>query len=109
MKYLTLIYRAAGVATSSAVFEAYGALTTELGEAGILAGGNPLQPPSEAACIQIEKGKVKKTPGAFAPSTHSLVGYFLLDCATSEEAHAIAARIPDARHGVIEVRPVLEH
>ena len=109
MKYLALIHRNAGIEPDGDLYQAYESLAKELAEKGTLLGGNPVQPPSKGVCVQVVDGEVVSTPGAFGDSPHSLVGYFLLECETDEEAQATAARIPDAATGTIEVRPILEH
>ena len=66
----------------------------------------PLQPTSAAACVRVRDGKRLVTDGPYAETREQLAGYFLIDVKDREEAIAIAARVPGARIGTVEVRPV---
>jgi hypothetical protein len=68
----------------------------------------PLHPSSETACIQVRNGKSLLTDGPFAETREQLGGYFLIEAKDREEAIGIAARIPGARIGTVEIRPVAE-
>jgi hypothetical protein len=68
----------------------------------------PLHPTSETACVKLRDGKRLITDGPFAETREQLGGYFLIDAKDFDEAIDIAARIPGARIGTIEVRPVTE-
>jgi hypothetical protein len=68
----------------------------------------PLHPTAMAASVRVREGKRFVTDGPFAETREQLGGYFLIDAADLDEALAIAARIPMARRGTIEVRPVVE-
>jgi hypothetical protein len=68
----------------------------------------PLHPTSETACVRVRDGKRIVTDGPFAETREQLGGYFLIDAKDRDEALAIAARIPGARIGVVEVRQVTE-
>ncbi len=68
----------------------------------------PLHPTSETVCIRVRDGKRLVTDGPFAETREQLGGYFLIDARDRDEALEIAARIPGARIGVVEVRPVTE-
>src|SRR6266567_9565024 len=67
----------------------------------------PLRPASTATCVRVREGKRIVTDGPFAETREQLGGYFLIDARDLDEAIAIAARIPMARRGTIEVRPVI--
>ncbi len=71
-------------------------------------GGAPLQPTSTARAIQVRKGKKLVTDGPFAETKEQLAGIYILECKNMDEAIELAARIPDALYGSIEIRPVLE-
>jgi hypothetical protein len=69
-------------------------------------GGNRLQPVSTATTVRVRDGKTTKTHGPFAETREQLGGYYLIEAKDLDEACAIAARIPGARTGSIEVRPI---
>jgi hypothetical protein len=68
----------------------------------------PLHPTSETACVRVRNGKPLVTDGPFAETREQLGGYFLINAANIQEAIDIAARIPGARIGTVEVRPVTD-
>jgi hypothetical protein len=112
MQYLLLIYdREAAFENllekeQVAIYQEYGALVAELKEKKIYLGGNPLKPTTTAATVRVRKGKKLVTDGPFAETKEQLGGYFLVDVKHLDEALEIAARIPTAREGSIEVRPI---
>jgi hypothetical protein len=69
---------------------------------------NPLQPVATATSVRVREGKPIVTDGPFAETREQLGGYFLVDAKDLNEAIAIAGRIPGARKGTVEVRPVVE-
>jgi hypothetical protein len=71
-------------------------------------GAAPLHPTAETTCVRVREGKPLVTDGPFAETREQIGGYFLVDCRDREEALEIAARIPGARIGTVEVRPVTE-
>jgi hypothetical protein len=83
-------------------------LTHELSESGHYLAAAPLQPTSTATSVQVRDGKRLVTDGPFAETREQLGGYFLIEASDLDQAIAIAARIPGARHGTIEIRPVVE-
>ena len=93
---------------SAQVMEAYGAFGEAAKEAGVLLGGEGLQPTSTATTVRVRDGEALTTDGPFAETREQLGGYFLVDANDLDEAIAIAGRIPMARSGTIEVRPVIE-
>ena len=111
MKYMLLIYQ-----TEKALDEEYrkdcyaesSALARDLHAGGKFLSANPLHPTSEAASVRVRDGKRLVTDGPFAETREQLGGYFLIDAKDRDEAVAIAARIPGARIGTVEVRPVVE-
>jgi hypothetical protein len=92
------------------------ALDAELGEyrgfgreaAASIKGGNALQPTSAATTVRVRNGKRLTTDGPFCETKEQLGGYYLVEARDLDEAIALAARIPAARHGSIEVRPILK-
>jgi len=68
----------------------------------------PLQPPSTATCVRVREGKRIVTDGPFAETREQLGGYFLIDAEDLDEAIGIAARIPAARKGTVEIRPIVD-
>ena len=115
MKYLLTIYadesRYATMtpADSAALMEAYGKFGTEAQEAGVLLGGEGLQPTATATTVRVRDGETLLTDGPFAETREQLGGYYLLDCADLDEANRWAAKIPDAANGGVEVRPVMDY
>ncbi len=71
-------------------------------------GGAPLHPTSTAATVRLRDGKRLVTDGPFAETREQLGGYYLVDARDLDEAIGIAARIPGARRGTVEVRPLIE-
>jgi hypothetical protein len=83
-------------------------LANELHANGQYAGAAPLHPTGETMCVRVRDGKAVVTDGPFAETREQIGGYFLVDVENVEEAIAIAGRIPGARIGTVEVRPVTE-
>ena len=75
---------------------------------GVLAGGDALHHPSAATTVRVRDERDLLTDGPFAETKEQISGYFLLDCADLDQAIVWASRIPGARHGAVEVRPVLD-
>lgn len=71
-------------------------------------GASPLEPPSTARCVRVRDGKPLVSDGPYAETKEQLGGYFLIDVESIDEAVAIAARIPGARRGTAEIRPLME-
>jgi hypothetical protein len=108
---MLLIYldeQALGAAERTACYEESAALAHQLQAAGQYVAASPLQPTSTAASVRVRQGKRLVTDGPFAETREQLGGYFLVDARDHDEALAIAARIPMAREGTVEVRPVVE-
>ncbi len=113
MQYLLMIYDEDKVwekmpeAERNAVYAEYGAYTTALQESGALLGANQLQPTGTATTVSIRDGEQLVTDGPFAETKEQLGGYYLIDVETVDEALEWAAKIPSARYGHIEVRPIV--
>ena len=112
MKFMLLIYQDEanwGALTESERQEIYGEyreLIQELEPKGTYLVGDELQPTKTARTVRVRDGKPMITDGPFAETREQLGGFFLIEAADANEANAIAARIPSARKGSIEVRPV---
>jgi hypothetical protein len=112
MQYLLLIYHSEAdwgktkPTDEAAMYQEYGKLIGELSGKGKFLGGDQLKPTTMATTVRVRDGKRAVTDGPFAETKEQLGGYFLVEAADLDEAIAIAARIPSARNGSIEVRPV---
>jgi hypothetical protein len=80
----------------------------QLNAKGQYLGASPLQPPSTATCVRVRNGERVVSDGPYAETKEQLGGYFLIDVENLDEAIAITARIPGARRGTAEIRPLLE-
>jgi hypothetical protein len=89
------------------VIQEYGAFTESIKQNGSYLGGNALQPTSTATTVRVRSGEQLVTDGPFAETKEQLGGYYLVEAADADEAIGLAARIPGARQGAIEVRPVM--
>ena len=111
MKYLMLIYMEEDAMTAAERQDCYVESTQlchDLAANGRFLGANPLHPVSTATSVRVREGRRLVTDGPFAETREHLGGYFLVDAADLDEAIAIAGRIPGARKGTVEIRPVLE-
>jgi hypothetical protein len=111
MKYMLLIYSDENAWTDAERQSCYAEsteLTHELNARGQYVSANPLQPVSMATSVRVRDGKRLVTDGPFAETREQLGGYFLVEAKDLNEAIAIAGRIPAARKGTVEVRPVME-
>ncbi len=116
MKYLLLIYtsetedatRASDAALGAAVMAEYMTYTQDLNKAGKMVAGEALQPIATATTVRIRDGKTQTTDGPFAETKEQLGGFYLIEARDLDEALAWGARIPGARYGSIEVRPVVD-
>jgi hypothetical protein len=86
----------------------YAKWVEEVGGRGLLQGGERLRPTSDSTTVQVRDGKVLAVDGPFAETKEQIGGYFLVDCKDLDEAIELAAKIPAAAHGSVEVRPVWE-
>jgi hypothetical protein len=114
VKYLCLIYADESIYPRMTKEEAggmmaeYTALSDDLKRGGHYVGSNRLQPVGTALTVRVRAGKVSTTDGPYAETKEQLGGYFLIDAKDMTDAVRLAARIPGARVGAVEVRPIAE-
>ena len=114
MKYLCLIYdeekkiHAMPKAETDAFMRDYFAFTEGIRKSGHYLGGNPLQPVQTATTVRVRNGKVSTTDGPFAETKEQLGGYYLIEAKNLDDAIQVASRIPSAKLGSVEVRPIME-
>src|SRR6187402_3363744 len=113
MKYLCLIYdeeKKLGSMPKSeadAFMREYFGFTEGIKKSGHYLGGNALQPVQTATTVRVRNGKVSTTDGPFAETVEQLGGYYLIEARDLNDALQVAQKIPSARYGSIEVRPVM--
>jgi hypothetical protein len=113
MQYLLLIYHneaEAGSATPAArqqMLADYGAFTQSIIQSGNFKAGDALKPTSTATTIRVRDGKTLTTDGPFAETREQLGGYYLIEAKDLDQAITIAERIPSAKFGSIEIRPIM--
>ena len=105
MKYLCLVYLDEAHWSACADQDCFG-FASELASSGRLLAAEPLHPRHTATTVRVRDGQVSLYDGPFAETKEILAGFYLIDAPDLNEALAIAARIPPAQHGSIEVRPV---
>jgi hypothetical protein len=113
MQYMLLIYtdeakgaqvaKEVGVTQMSAPYIAY---AEALQKAGVIRGGNRLQPTSTATTVKVTDGKTQVLNGPYVETKEQLAGYFMIDVPDLDAALSWAARCPGASHGTVEVRPI---
>ena len=111
MKYLLLIYMGENAMNETEREQCYKdstQLAHDLHAAGQFISANPLQPVATATSLRIREGRRVITDGPYAETREALGGYFLIDAKDLDEAIAVASRIPAAKKGTVEIRPVLE-
>ena len=92
-------------AASTAEYMAFG---EAMGARGVLGGGERLYPTTDATTVRVRDGEVLTSDGPFAETKEQMGGFYLVDCKDLDEAIEVAAKIPGARSGSIEVRPIWE-
>src|SRR6202048_4334408 len=113
MQYLLLIYRNdaeygnIGGAERKQMMADYGTYTQSIVQSGHFKAGDGLQPTTTATTVRVREGKTLTTDSPFAETREQLGGYYLVEAKDLDAAIALAARIPGARDGSIEVRPVM--
>lgn len=105
MKYLCLVYLEPGKLRAVPDSECM-ASVGRMSERGALIAAEALEPVDTATTLRIRNGQVSITDGPFAETKEQLAGFYLIDAENLDEALALAAKIPPAREGSVEVRPV---
>jgi hypothetical protein len=114
MRYLCLIYEdesklgAMSKSESDAFLDEYFAFTKEIRKSGHYLGGEALEPVETATMVRVRNGKVSATDGPFAETKEQLGGLYIINARDLDDAIQVASRIPGARLGSIEVRPIRE-
>ena len=114
MRYLLLIAgdeNARGEVSTdedAATLDEYGEWVKTMADRGVLQGGERLRPTSDATTVRVRNGETLSTDGPFMETKEQLGGYFLVDCKDLDEAIEVAAKLPGARSGSVEVRPIWE-
>jgi len=113
MQYLLMIYTSEQQDAqrtpeeSEANMGAYYTFTREIQEAGVMVSGEALHPTTSATTVRVRNGQTMSTDGPFAETKEQLGGFYLLDCENLDEAIKWAAKIPGAKDGSIEIRPIM--
>ena len=111
MKYMLLVYLDEQAMSDSEREHCYvesAQLAQDLNSSGQYLDASPLHPVSTATSVRVRDGKRLVTDGPFAETREQLGGYYLIDARDLDDAIAIAERIPPARFGTVEIRPVME-
>jgi hypothetical protein len=114
MRYLLMIctdevaYAALSPEEAQTSFAGYVAFQEEAASRGALLGGERLRPTDTATTVEVRNGEVLTSDGPFAETKEQVGGYYLLDCKDLDEAIELAAKLPAAQHGKVEVRPIWE-
>ncbi len=114
MQYLLLIYdeeaktNAMSEAEQGAFFQAYGEFSQGIKQSGHFMAGEALTPVSTATTVRVREGKTLTTDGPFAETREQLGGFYLVEAKDLDDAIAVAAKIPSAKIGSIEVRPIMK-
>lgn len=112
MKYLCLIYddetkmATMSQADGEAFMGEYFAFTNDIKTSGHYLGGEALKPVNTATTVRVRNGKMSATDGPFAETKEQLGGYYLIEARDLNDALQVASRIPSARTGCVEVRPI---
>ena len=113
MKYMLLIhedekaFQNLSETDRQAIYAEYRRFSEEIAASGQLVGGSELQPTTAATSVRVRHGKRLVTDGPFAETREQLGGYYLIEARDLDEAIELAARIPSARTGTVEVRPLV--
>src|SRR5271170_3876541 len=113
MQYLLMIYRSEAElnkmnpAERQKMTAEYGTFTQSIIQSGHFKAGDGLQPTTTATTVRVRDGKILTTDGPFAETREQLGDYYLIEAKDLDTATGIAARIPGAREGSIEVRPIM--
>lgn len=109
MQYMALIYSTPDAAQGyeGDIMAEYGQFNQDAVAAGVFKAGDALMPVNTASSVRVRGGNAAVTDGPFAETKEALGGYYLLECADLDEALKWAAKIPTAKFGTIEVRPLM--
>jgi hypothetical protein len=113
MQYMLLIYQSEAEfgklteAQKGALHQEYGPFTESVNKSGHFRAGNGLQPTATATTVRMRSGKRLVTDGPFAETKEQLAGYYLIEAKDLDDALAVASRIPSAKLGAVEIRPVM--
>lgn len=114
MRYMLLIYTDESQEANQspeerqAVYERYFAYSKEVRERGVFEAGDELQPTSTATTVRVRDGRMLVSDGPFAETKEQLGGYYILNCKDLDEAIELAAKLPAADQGSIEIRPLTD-
>jgi hypothetical protein len=113
VKYMAIIFNDESLYTDAtpeeigAIFAGHAEFGEAAGKAGVLLGGDGLQPVATATTVRVRDDERLLTDGPYAETKEQLGGFYMLECKDLDEALAWAARIPEAKTGAVEVRPVM--
>lgn len=113
MQYILLIYGDETIDANAteeenqAVMNEYFAFSGEVRDRGLFVAGEALHPTTAATTVRVRDGKTVTTDGPFAETREQLGGFYILNCKDLDEAIEMAAKIPGARHGSVEIRPIV--
>ena len=108
MQYVFLIYGDPQQEDTPELMARYAAFTQDVVASGAMRGGHQLQRAPSARKVSVRNGRTLVTDGPYAETKEQIGGFYLLDCASIDEAVALAAKIPNAEDGFIEVRPLVD-
>lgn len=114
MQYILLIYeneaesKARSKEEGQKMFGEYMAFTASIKQSGHMRAGEPLESTSTATTVRVKNGKTVRTDGPFAETREQLGGFYIVEAKDLDEAASLAARLPAAKTGSIEVRPIMK-
>jgi hypothetical protein len=113
MKYLCMIsaeqvMEMMPAAEAEQHFQEYAEFTEDIRSSGHFLGANRLQPVTTATSVRVRNGRVHVTDGPFAETREQIGGYYVIEASDLNDAIQVAARIPGARYGTVEIRPIAE-
>ena len=114
MQYILLIYNNEAERTGRSqsehekVFAEHQQFNGEITKSGHKLGGQPLEASTTATTVRVKNGKILRTDGPFAETREQLAGFYLVEAKDLDEAVSLAVRVPDARFGSVEVRPIMK-
>jgi len=109
MQYVFLIYGDPRQEDTPELMARYGQFTQDVITGGAMRGGHQLQRAPTARLVSVRNGRTLVTDGPYAETKEQIGGLYILECDNVDEAVALAAKVPTAEDGYIEVRPVVDH